>query len=77
MTDIATASMTGSTHMSDGPRGPKPTRVLSRHNIGIPPTVFVSRKENILPAIEQLCRLFNCQVGDLFEFVDDDRQVSA
>ena len=23
-----------------------------------------------LPAVEQLCRLFNCQVGDLFEFVD-------
>ncbi len=29
-------------------------QVLSRHNIGIPPTVFVSRKENILPAIEEL-----------------------
>jgi putative transcriptional regulator len=24
-----------------------------------------------LPAVEQLCRLFNCQVGDLFEFVDE------
>ena len=30
-----------------------------------------------LPAIEQLCRLFGCQVGDLFEYVDDDRKVSA
>ena len=30
-----------------------------------------------LPAIEQLCRLFNCQVADLFEFVDDDREVST
>lgn len=30
-----------------------------------------------LPAIEQLCRLFNCQVGDLFELVDDDREASA
>lgn len=29
-----------------------------------------------LPAIEELCRLFNCQVGDLFEFVDDDREVT-
>jgi len=27
-----------------------------------------------LPAIEQLCRLFRCQVGDLFEFVDDGRK---
>lgn len=24
-----------------------------------------------LDAIEKLCRLFNCQVGDLFELVDD------
>lgn len=24
-----------------------------------------------LPAIDQLCRLFNCQVGDLFEHVPD------
>lgn len=30
-----------------------------------------------LPAIEQLCRLFNCQVGDLFEFVDEGREVNA
>ena len=30
-----------------------------------------------LPAIEQLCRLFNCQVGDLFEFVDDGREVTS
>lgn len=30
-----------------------------------------------LPAIEQICHLFNCQVGDLFEFVDDNREVSA
>jgi putative transcriptional regulator len=30
-----------------------------------------------LPAIEQLCRLFNCQVGDLFEFVDDDREAGS
>ncbi len=28
-----------------------------------------------LPAIEQLCRLFNCQVGELFEFVDDRPEV--
>lgn len=26
-----------------------------------------------LPAVEQLCRLFGCQVGELFEFVADDR----
>lgn len=26
-----------------------------------------------LPAIEQLCRLFKCQVGDLFQVVEDDR----
>ena len=25
-----------------------------------------------LPAVEQLCRLFECQVGDLFEYVPDD-----
>ncbi|MCM8596132.1 helix-turn-helix transcriptional regulator [Accumulibacter sp.] len=29
-----------------------------------------------LPAIEQLCRLFDCQVGDLFEYVKDGSQVS-
>jgi putative transcriptional regulator len=28
-----------------------------------------------LPAIEQLCRLFNCQVGDLFEYVEDASEV--
>ena len=28
-----------------------------------------------LPAVEQLCRLFNCQVGDLFEVIDDAREV--
>ncbi len=27
-----------------------------------------------LPAVEKLCRLFNCQVGDLFEFVDRGRK---
>ena len=26
-----------------------------------------------LPAVEQLCRLFGCEVGELFEFVADDR----
>jgi putative transcriptional regulator len=26
-----------------------------------------------LPAVEQLCRLFGCQVGELFEFVADDQ----
>lgn len=25
-----------------------------------------------LPAIERLCRLFSCNVGDLFEYVPDD-----
>jgi len=30
-----------------------------------------------LPAIGQLCRLFDCQVGDLFEYVQDDREASA
>lgn len=30
-----------------------------------------------LPAIEQLCRLFSCQVGDLFELVEDAPKVSA
>jgi putative transcriptional regulator len=29
-----------------------------------------------LPAIEQLCRLFNCQVGDLFEYVPDGGEVN-
>ena len=24
-----------------------------------------------LPAVERLCRLFNCRVGDLFEYVPD------
>lgn len=24
-----------------------------------------------LPAIEELCRLFDCQVGDLFEYIED------
>lgn len=24
-----------------------------------------------LPAIEQLCRLFDCRVGDIFEYVPD------
>jgi putative transcriptional regulator len=24
-----------------------------------------------LPAVEQLCRLFNCQVGELFEYVHE------
>lgn len=28
-----------------------------------------------LPAIEQLCRLFNCRVGDLFEYVQDHEEV--
>ncbi len=27
-----------------------------------------------LPAIEALCRLFGCQVGDLFEFIDKGRE---
>lgn len=30
-----------------------------------------------LPAIEQLCRLFNCQVGELFELVEDAPRMSA
>ena len=29
-----------------------------------------------LPAVDQLCRLFNCQVGDLFEYVQDGREVN-
>jgi putative transcriptional regulator len=29
-----------------------------------------------LPAIEQLCRLFHCQVGDLFEYVQDGGEVN-
>ncbi len=44
-------------------------------------TITALQKETItridLPAIEQLCCLFNCQVGDLFEFVDDHREVST
>ena len=28
-----------------------------------------------LSAVEQLCQLFNCSVGDLFEFVDDGAEV--
>lgn len=27
-----------------------------------------------LPAIEQLCRLFNCQVGDLLEYIRDGHE---
>lgn len=30
-----------------------------------------------LPAVEQLCRLFNCQVGDLFQLAEDAPKVSA
>lgn len=30
-----------------------------------------------LPAIERLCRLFNCNVGDLFEYVPDDCEVDS
>jgi putative transcriptional regulator len=30
-----------------------------------------------LPAVERLCRLFNCRVGDLFEYVEDSRKASA
>ena len=30
-----------------------------------------------LLAVEQLCRLFNCQVGDLFEYVQDGSEVSS
>ena len=29
-----------------------------------------------LPAIEELCRLFDCQVGDLFEYVEDGSEGS-
>lgn len=28
-----------------------------------------------LPAIEQLCRLFDCQVGELFQYVDSGSEV--
>jgi putative transcriptional regulator len=28
-----------------------------------------------LPAIEKLCRLFQCQVSDLFEYVEDHTEV--
>lgn len=30
-----------------------------------------------LDAIEKLCRLFNCEVGDLFEITDGDNPVSS
>lgn len=30
-----------------------------------------------LPAIEQLCRLFKCQVGDLIEYVSNDNEVQS
>lgn len=30
-----------------------------------------------LQAVEQLCRLFDCQVGDLFEYAQDDQEVKA
>jgi putative transcriptional regulator len=29
-----------------------------------------------LPAIERLCRLFHCQVGDLFEYAQDGGEVN-
>ncbi len=30
-----------------------------------------------LQAVEQLCRLFDCQVGDLFEYATDGQEVKA
>lgn len=30
-----------------------------------------------LQAVEQLCRLFDCQVGDLFEYAPDGQGVNA
>jgi putative transcriptional regulator len=30
-----------------------------------------------LETIDRLCRLFNCPVGDLFEFIDDELQPPA
>lgn len=30
-----------------------------------------------LPAVDHLCRLFDCQVGDLFEFVADDIEAQS
>jgi putative transcriptional regulator len=27
-----------------------------------------------LPAVDRLCRLFNCQVGELFEFVEVNKK---
>jgi len=30
-----------------------------------------------LQAVEQLCRLFDCQVGDLFEYAQDGQEVKA
>ena len=30
-----------------------------------------------LQAIDQLCRLFNCRIGELFEHVREDREVDS
>ncbi len=30
-----------------------------------------------LQAVEQLCRLFGCQVGDLFEYAKEEHEVKA
>lgn len=30
-----------------------------------------------LQAVEQLCRLFECQVGELFEYAQDGQEVKA
>ncbi len=30
-----------------------------------------------LQAVEQLCRLFDCQVGELFEYAKDGQEVKA
>lgn len=30
-----------------------------------------------LQAVEQLCRLFDCQVGELFEYAQDGQEVKA
>jgi len=30
-----------------------------------------------LQAVEQLCRLFDCKVGDLFEYAKDGQKVNA
>jgi len=51
MNTFCANSSLGINHSRDKLRG---LQILSRHDIGIPPTIFVRRKEDILPAIHRV-----------------------